>query len=217
MTDTNQLDVLEEFIATEAGQAWLEEKKTPLLNKRNELLTDLAKTKAELENIRKAEAEKAAMLKQEQIAKESSLEEFKKFHETEVNTYKNTLKEFQTKYAKEQADRLIADAATKYSRTPKPLQILLKEKVKSVITDNGEVQIQVMGDDGRQLYHNGEPATVEHLLEMMKSEEDYKPFFTNQVVSGSGTQKSETLPTGATKDMSAPSYNLTQTMAKTRK
>lgn len=217
MTDTNQLDLLEEFINTDEGKQWLESKKAPLLNKRDELLSELVKSKQELDSIKRAEAEKLAAAKQEQMAKESSLEEFKKFHETEVNTYKNTLKEIQNKYAKEQADRLIADAATKYSRTPKPLQILLKEKVRPVVTEQGEVQIVVMGDDGKQLYHNGEPATVEHLLEIMKSEDDYKPFFTNQVVSGSGTQKSETLPTGTTKDMSSSDFNLTKTMSKVRK
>lgn len=217
MTDIDINSIKEFLTNTDEGKSLLEEFKAPLLSKRDELLETVVKTKAELEAIKRADAEKIAAAKQEQMTKENNLEAFKLFHDEEVQNYKKSLTDLQLRYAQKEAERAVIEAATKYSNKPKPLQILLKERVKPVINDGGEIELRVYGDDGKQLFHQGEPASIDQLVEMMKCEDDYKPFFTGSGVSGSGTQKSETMPTSTFKDMSSKEFNLTKTMAKTRK
>ena len=222
MTDINEI---KEFLTnTDEGKALLEEFKQPLLNKRNELLADLTKTKTDLELIRQAEQAKAAefeakqrAIHEEKLLKDNDLNAYKKYHEEEVGKLTSSMKDLQHRYAQKEAERVITETAAKYSRAPKPLQLLLKERVKPVLDETGNVSLQVFGEDGEQMYFAGKPAGVDHLVETLRSSEDYAPFFAGSGVSGSGTQKSEAIPTGTYKDMSSNEFNLTKTMAKTRK
>lgn len=211
---------VEKFLTeTDEGKELIEQFKEPLLAKRDELFTQMKTLKTELETVKLTESERQAGLeqakRQEQELKlksENDFEAYKTFHEEEVGKYKSELTNFQTKYAQKEAERLIAETAMKYSKSPKPLQLLLRERIKSGFDENGQVNINVTDDKGNQLYYEGQPATVEHLVESLKSNDDYAPFFAATGVSGSGTHKSEPVSATSYTDVNSSDFNLTKTM-----
>lgn len=214
--DTNEV---EKFLTeTDEGKALIEGFKEPLLAKRDELFTQMKSLKDELETFKTAEQVKTEELetvkrqeKEQQLKANNDFEAYKQFHEQEVEKYKSEIGSFQTKFARKEADRVIAETAMKYSRSPKPLQLLLKERVKSELDENGNVCINVYDDNGKQMYFEGQPASVEHLVESLKTNEDYAPFFASNGVSGSGSQRSEPMTTSYN-DMNSSEFNLSKAM-----
>ena len=222
MTDINEI---KEFLTgTDEGKALLEEFKKPLLSKRDELFEQLKGLKSDMDTI-KAEKYKelqeldlqAKRVMEEKLLKDNDLVAFKKFHEDEVNSLKNNIKSVQQKYAQKEVERLISETASKYSKAPKPLQLLLKERVQSDIDEQGNITISVLDDSYKPMYWEGTPATLDHLVETLKAKEEYQPFFVGAGVSGSGTQRSEPIQSGVYKDMSSAEFNLTKTMQRTKK
>jgi len=212
-------EILKFLTETDEGKAITEELKAPLLDKRNQLFEQMTALKSEIETIKQSEAAKLQELEakqrkvtEEKLLKENDFEAYKKFHEQEVQKLSGLLNDFKSKYAQKEAERVITETAAKYSKAPKPLQLLLRERIRSELNEEGSVNINVYGDDGKQMYFNGEPASVEHLVESLKSNEDYSPFFAGTGVSGSGTTKSETLTTSSYKDMNSPGFNLSKAM-----
>lgn len=212
-------DEVEKFLTeTEEGKALIEGFKEPLIAKRDELFTQMKTLKDELETFKTAEQKKAEELenvkrqeKEQQLKSENDFEAYKKFHETEIEKYKSEIGNFQNRFARKEAERVIAETAMKYSRAPKPLQLLLKERVKSELDAEGNVTINVYGEDGQPMYHEGQPASIEHLVESLKTQDDYAPFFASNGVSGSGTHRSEAVTTSYS-DMNSSEFNLSKAM-----
>jgi len=208
-----------EYLATDEGQKFELELKSGLLSKRDELLGQLTTTKEELntlkstENTRLAEVESTKRQSEEQRIKDTKdFDAYKLFHEQEVEKHNVELTSFKSKYANNEVERLITEVASANSKTPAPLRLLLKERVRSSINEDGKVEINVTDGKGETMYFDGQPATVSHLVESLKSDEQYSPFFAGTGVSGSGSQQGAKATAGSTSDMNSPQFNLTKTM-----
>lgn len=215
----DKAEILNFLNETEEGKAIVDELKTPLLNKRDELFTQLKTYKDELEEFKMSQAtaqeEVDAKLRAEEEAKlkqSNDFEAYKQFHDDEISKYKSQLNDFQSKYAQKEAERVITATASKYSRAPKPLELLLRERIQPQYDESGNVNLIVKGDNGDPMYYEGQPASVEQLVETLKSKDDYAPFFAATGVSGSGTQASAKATTGSSKDMNSPDFNLSKAM-----
>lgn len=214
------IEEIKQFLnETDEGKALVESFKEPLLNKRTELFAEMKALKDDLESIKSAEQRKADELKSAERAKqelklksENDFEAYKVFHDEEVNKYKTEVNDLRKGFAQKEAERVIAETAMKHSKSPKPLQYLLKERVKSEIDEQGNVRLNVFDDQNQQMYFDGEPASVEHLVETLKSQEDFAPFFAASGASGTGTTKSEPVNTSSHNDMNSPEFNLSRKM-----
>lgn len=218
MTELTKEQVAE-FLSTEEGKTLAEEIKAPLLNKRDDLLGQLTAAKEELgtfkstEETRQSELAEATRDKEAQRLKDGKdFDAYKAFHEEEVAKRDTELGKFKNRYANNEAERLVSVAAAANSKTPAPLKLLLKERVRSTVDESGNVNLTVVDGKGETMYFEGQPANIDHLVQSLKADEQYSPFFAGSGLSGSGTIQSAPVTTGSSKDMNSPDFNLTKTM-----
>lgn len=207
-----------EFIKTEEGIAAITELEKPLKEKNQQLLDEAKAAKGAITEIKTLEekrlADEAAIKSAEdekRLKEENDFEAYKKFHDDEIKKYADSVSHLKSQVARKEAERLITETASQFSKSPKPLQLLLKDRVTSNVTETGNVEIVVNDDKGEPMYHDGQPATINHLVESLKADEDYASFFSASGSSGSGTSESSPTP-NSYKDMSSADFNLTKTM-----
>jgi len=213
-----ELEEVKAFFETDEGKAFAEEIKTPLINKRDELKNELLTAKNQLNdfNAAKEEAErliadKASEAEKEKLKQSGDFDAYKQFHEDEITKYQTQVSDLKNQYAGTEVSRMIAETASKHSTSPKPLQLLLRERVAASYNDEGSLEVVVKGEDGKPMYFEGQPASVEHLVESLKSNEEYGSFFSASGASGSGTHQNDEAPvTGDYKDMDSENFNLTR-------
>lgn len=214
------MEELKTFFETDEGKAFAEELKTPLINKRNELMGELTSAKDVIKqfNATKEEneriiAEKASEAEKEKLKSSGDFDAYKLFHEDEVGKYKREVSDLKNQYAGTEVSRLITEIAAKHSTSSKPLQLLLRERVSGSYNEEGKFEVSVKGEDGQPMYYEGNPASIDHLVASLKSNEEYGSFFSASGASGSGTHQNETAPAnGNYKDMESDDFNLTKAM-----
>lgn len=208
-----------EYLNTDEGKAIVEELKQPLLSKRDEILGEKKEVETKLNALLQAEQEResatqaaAREAKEAKLKEENDFEAFKQHMQEQVIEKEKALQTFQTRMARTEVDRLISETAFKHSNSPKPLQLLLKERIESTVLEDGTVDYVVKDTDGNTLYWEGKPARMNHLVESLKTEDDYAVFFSATGVSGSGTKQTEPMTQGSYKDMSSTDFNLSKAM-----
>ena len=214
------IEEIKAFLETDDGKALVEELKVPLINKRDELQGKLLEAKSELQRIaaekEEAErliAEKASKAEEERLKTSGDFDAYKAFHEEEVSKYQKQVNDLKNQYAGTEVSRLITETAAKHSSSPKPLQLLLRERVAAEYGEDGSLQVTVKGEDGKPMYYEGQPATVDHLVDSLRNNEEYGSFFAASGASGSGTTKTDAAPVnGDYKDMGSEDFNLTKAM-----
>lgn len=223
MTTEVNKEALEAYLQSDEGKAFIETQKEPLLNKRDELLGQLTSIKEELNTYKKTEEQRLADIEsakrtaeEQRLRDEKDFSAYKTFHEQEIEKYQKELGTFKSKYAEKEAERLIADTAAKYSKSPAPLKLLLRERVKSTINEDGNIEVNVLDDKGETMYWEGKPASVDHLVEHLKADEQYSPFFVGTGKSGSGTQQSVPATAAGQPTMDEAGFNLTAAMKRAR-
>jgi len=168
-----------EYFTTDEGKSLLEEQKKPLLQKRDEIFDTMNSMKSELQSYKEKESasEQAAREAEEERLKGSQdLDALKAFYDTELQQSKAAVTELTQKVASKERDRIIAETASKHSNSPKPLQLLLRDRI-TVAMEGGETTTTVLDEGGEPMYFEGKPATIDHVIDELKSNETYAPFF----------------------------------------
>lgn len=213
-----EIEDLKAFFETDEGKVILDGYKQPLIDKRDELLASTALNKErilELETAQEKREREAAQVvsdaEKEKLKTNGDFDAYKLFHEDEINKYSQENANLKSQYAGTEVARMIAETASKHSTSPKPLQLLLKERVSAEYGEDGKLAINVKGEDGGPMYFEGQPASIEHLVSTLKSNEEYGSFFNASGASGSGTQSTDSQPdTNGFKDMNSEDFNLTK-------
>lgn len=210
-----------EFIKTDEGKAALEAEKKPLEDKNQELLDEAKAAKTAASDLKATEDERiaeAAKVKTDaeaaRLKDSNDFDAYKEFHENEIAKRDTEVSELKNMFAKTEMDRLIVEKASANSQNPKPLQYLLRDRVAAEYDDNGKLSITVNGDDGKPMYHEGQPATIDQLVDSLKADESNATFFSASGSSGSGTSANDgnAPATGNYKDMDSDDYNMTKAM-----
>jgi len=214
------IDEVKEFLNTDDGTVLLNELKQPLLNKRDELLESVKTLKTQMAEITSKEEKrlveneaKHAETEAARLKDAGDFDAYKAFHEEEISKRDQATLDLRSRFAKTEVNRLVALTASKHSTSPMPLQLLLRERVKTSFNEAGDLQISVNDEAGKQMYYEGQPADINHLIEALKNIDDYAQFFSATGSSGSGTvtPDNNTQTTGE-KDMNSDNFNLTKTM-----
>ena len=212
-----------EFIATDEGKTLLEEQKKPLDNKNTELLgkMDAMKTAlAELQQkeqaaVTKAVEERSSAAKQAAEAAATNHDTFgayKQFHEDEMAKVQKTIDGLKSTAASAEVNRQVVAAAAKHSSTPKPLELLLRDRVRSSYSENGAIQIDILDEIGGDMFHNGVKATMDNLVEVLKADGDNAAFFKASGAKGSGSNMNDQKPNTGNPEMGDEGFNLTEAM-----
>lgn len=210
-----------EFLQTDEGKDIISEMEKPLKAKNQELLDEVKAAKQAANDLktteeqRIADAAKAVREAEEARLKDSNdFDAYKAFHEAEVAKRDNEVSDLKNMFAKTEVDRLVAETAAVHSQSPKPLQLLLRERVKTGYDESGKLAITVTDDNGEPMYYEGQPAGINHLVDSLKAKEDYAAFFSASGSSGSGTSSNDgdAATAGNYKDMDSDSFNLTKAM-----
>lgn len=210
-----------EFLKTDDGKDIIAEMEKPLKQKNQELLDEVKAAKLAVTEFKTTEeqriADAAAEVRKAEEARlkdSNDFDAYKAFHEAEIAKRDDEMATYKNKFAKTEVDRLVAETAAVHSQSPKPLQLLLRERVQTGYDENGNLAITVNDENGKPMYYEGQPAGINHLVDSLKATEDYAPFFSASGSSGSGTSKldGEANATGSYKDMDSESFNLTKAM-----
>lgn len=215
----NKEEVLQ-FLETDEGIEIVMQLKQPLVAKRDELLEKVTTLNTKFSDIEKAEEERTATAEAAKADAEAKrlkdtndFDAYKAHHEDEISKRDSRYTNMQAKFAKTEMERLVAVTASKHSKSPMPLQLLLRDRVSSNFDDNGDLVITVSDENGQPMYYEGKPAGMEHLVDSLRSKDDYAMFFSASGSSGSGTSKIDGDATkGSYKDMNSDTFNLTKAM-----
>ena len=210
-----------EFLKTDEGKDIISEMEKPLKAKNQELLDEVKAAKlavTELKTVedqRTADAADATRQAEEARLKDGNdFDAYKAFHDTEIAKRDSEVSDLKNMFAKTEVDRLVAETASANSQTPKPLQYLLRERIKAGYGEDGKLNITVNDAKGEPMYYEGQPANLGHLIDSLKADDTNASFFSASGSSGSGTSSNDgdTGAQGSYKDMSSDSFNLTKAM-----
>ena len=211
------------FLATDEGKALLnpiiDEAKQPLLTKRDELLGELSGHK---EKVRKYEelgdvdtlAQALAKLKENSSDNNSnkSFEELEKHLRGEIQSREDKLNQFKHKFVADNVQAQLTQAIVAAKGVPELLGPVLKGRIEAAFDDEKGVVITVLGKDGKKMYRNGEPATIQDLINEVKADDVYGRAFEGSGASGSGTRASDTKVNGIVLDPNDPNFSLAKAM-----
>ena len=214
------IEEIKTFLASEEGATLVEELKQPLINKRDELKNELITAKTDLQTLltanedrERATAEASSAAEKEKLKNAGDFDAYKAYHEDEMGKYKKEVSDLKDRHANTEVSRLITEVAAQNSTTPKPLQLLLRERVTAAYNAEGNMEVVVKGEDGSPMYYEGNPASVDHLVASLKSNEEYGAFFSASGASGSGTTKTDVAPNANdSTDMDSENFNLSKAM-----
>ncbi len=210
------------YLATDDGKKLADKIKQPLIDKRDELLGSVTTLKTQMTELQSAEATRldeinatAREEEEKRLKSTNDFEAYKLFHEEELAKAKNQASEIKNKWAQSEVDKLVASTAASHSKSPLPLQLLLRDRVGMEFDENGQLSITVKDDKGAPMYYEGQPATMDHLVGSLKDKDDFAVFFDATGASGSGTSKPDSNSAVKTDvGMGDPGFNLTDYMAK---
>jgi len=172
---------------------------------------DLRSKASSVENL-KQELERA----KKDNSSDEKVEELRKSLEAEVQKERDKLNSFVNKYRESKIESLITDSVAKHKGVSELLKPVIRNRLKDTVTDDGDVQIEVLSKDGKPYFIDGNEATVEDLVKELKADEIYSRCFEGTGASGSGTR-----PTNGKLDFSLdptdPNYSLTEAMRRAAK
>lgn len=205
--------------------------KEPLVKKRDDLLSELKDAKAKVSEFNqldvdglRSKAEEADTVKKQldELKRKSSegddkYDELRKSLEQEVAKEREKLDRFVTRYKETKVDNLISDAVSKHKGMTDLLKPVLRNRIKEHVTDDGNIEVEILSKEGKPYFINGEEATVEDLVKEFKQDDVYSRCFEGSGASGSGTRPSNVKNNGPILDTNDPNYSLTEAMKHAKK
>jgi hypothetical protein len=215
------LEKIKEFLASDEAKPILEEIKAPVVSKNNELLSELAQLKelkkslesfGGLEKIKET-FEKAKNLETTTTKKDESFEALKSHLETELKKREDTIESFKQKFTQTRTESLLDMAIAENKGVKELLKPLLKDRVRASLGES-DVEIEILNDDGKPMFVDGRPATVNDLLASMKKNPIYARAFEGSGSQGTGARQSNGSGSGSViTDPKHPQYSLQAHMA----
>lgn len=224
-TETKTLDIeaVKAYLNTDEGKQLVESSDTVkgIINKRNELLGEKdkwAEKWRKFEELGEYDTLKQAV---ETFTKSKDKKEEPEVDPGLLDTLRNQIQEkdqalslFKQNYVNTQVDANIDGAISEAKGNPRLLKYIVKERVKSTLTDDGKVVIEVMTKDGKKMFRNDEsPATLADLMAELRNDEDLGSAFASSGANGSGTRSTNTKGTnGVILDRNDPAFDYTAAM-----
>jgi hypothetical protein len=213
-------------LSSEAGQAVLnqiiEQAKTPLVQKRDELLSQIANYKSTLSKVdelggietltqaqqARLEAERA---RQAALAASGDVEAIKKQYSDQLSNKDQELTALRQSILDEKVTSKLSSAIREAKGVPELLEPHLKSRIRSELVD-GKVQITVLTSAGTPMINSdGKDATVADLLNEFRSSPIFQRAFEAPIASGTGARASSGAPT-SNNPWNPASKNITQQM-----
>lgn len=213
-----------EFLKSDEGEGFeiSNELKKPLLNKRDDLLSEVKTLKGKLSTFDsvdidglKEKASKADELesKLKGLSKsDEKYDELKRSLEEQLTLERQKHEKFVNQYTEQAVDSRITQAISRNSGIPELLKPIVKSRVKPVLSESGDVSMEVLSQDGKPYFVNGKEATVDDIVNELKNDEIYARAFNGSGASGTGTRKSNATSGGVVLDPDDPNYSLTKAM-----
>lgn len=208
---------------TEEGQELVESFKKPLIEKRDQLLSELKTVKSKYSDVDvdelRSKATKAEQLEQQlqELKSKGSegdekYEELKKSLEDQLEQERSKYNKFIDKYAESSLDSRITQAISRNKGIPDLLKPIVRQRIKHDVDDDGNIQIEVLSKEGKPLFKDGKEASLDDVLEELKTDEVFARAFEGTGSSGSGTRQTGAKGSGVVLDPNDPNYSLTAAM-----
>lgn len=224
-TETNTLDIeaVKAYLSTDEGKQLVESSDTVkgIINKRNELLGEKdkwAEKWRKFEELGEYDTLKQAV---EAFTKSKDKKDEPEVDPGLLDTLRNQIQEkdqalslFKQNYVNTQVDASIDGAISEAKGNSRLLKHIVKERVKSTLSDDGKVVIEVMTKDGKKMFRNDEsPATLADLMAELRNDEDLGSAFASSGANGAGTRSTTTKGTGGViLDRNDPNFDYTKAM-----
>jgi len=134
----------------------------------------------------------------------------------ELNKERSKFDNFKSNYIKSNINIEINNTLIKHKGSPELLSGVISNRLSASFDDESNtVKYDVLTKDGKPMYKNGEPATIEDLVNEMKVDPVYSRAFDGSGHNGSGTKA---VGTNGVKngqvitDMNDPNYSLSKHM-----
>lgn len=218
------IEEVKKFLEEEdEGKALLDEYKKPLIQKRDELLGEMSTLKEKVKSV--GNVDELRSKAEERDTFEKQLEEYKNKASQGDEKYDQLKQSFEQKLEEERKaaqtikeqfknsklDSLVTSAISKHKGVPELLKPVVQSRIKAEFNETGDVDVTVLDKNGKPYYKDGEEATVENIVEELKSDELYRRAFDGTGSSGSGTRQTSNNVNTAP-DMDSKDFNLTEAM-----
>lgn len=220
------LEAVKQFLDTEDGKQLIESSEAVrgIINKRNELLGEKdkwAEKWRKYEDLGEYDTLKQAL---EAYAKQNNKDTKSTDDEidpglldtlrTQIQEKDQALNQFKQNYLNTQVDASIDSAITEAKGNSRLLKHIVKERVKSSLSDDGKVVVEVLTKDGKKMFRNDEsPATLSDLLAELRNDEDLGSAFASSGANGSGTRPNSGKGVGGViLDRNDPNFDYTAAM-----
>lgn len=219
------VEAVKAFLASEEGSKLIEDSEAvkSLRSKRDELLGEKDKWKqkwekyeslGDVETLQKAleAAKKGEGNKTNSTQVDPDLVESLKKQLTERD---QALDLFKTNFIKSQVDATVEAAITEAKGNSRLLKHIVQERIKTSLSDDGQVQIEVYTKDGKKMFRNdSSPASISDLIADLRNDEDLGIAFASSGANGSGTRTASTKGVGGViLDRNDPNFDATKAMA----
>lgn len=215
------IEKVKEFLQSDEGAEIVDELKKPLLNKRDELLSENKTYKERLQKFENVDIEELQNISKEyqKLVKESekqgddpeTIEALKQTFEEQLSEANSKYEDFVGRYINTLTDNKISNAINKHDGITELCKPFINKRVKTSLNDDQSLNIEILTEDGKPMYVNGKEATLDDLVEDMKNHELYSHLFKAKNSSGIGTRVGK--PSGGViTDYNDPNFNLTEAM-----
>lgn len=217
------------YLETDEGKLFLEEQKKPLLAKRDELMSEVKTAKDKLKAVEelgdldtlksilskhKENEDKIKQAEAEALAKSGNFKALEENLRAELTKKEESVNKFRQKAIQSKIESDLTAAIVENKGVPELLKPLLTSRIKGSLTEDGDVEVEVLDDNGQPLFVGGKAGTIKDLIESIKSNEVYGRAFEATGASGSGTRNSTTKGTGGViLDTNDPNYSVSAAMA----
>lgn len=180
--------------AIDSLKDFIEDQKQPLATKRDELLNKVSKLKEVVNKLDALggldEIEKkindVETKKMDSAKKKGDMDEIVNQYETRIKQYDDKIKKMETDTVDSNVNSLINKAISKAKGVPELLLPILRNRVKGEYVD-GQVQLKVLNDSGESYIKDGNPVTLDGLVEEIRKNDTYSRAFDGSGISGSGS------------------------------